>query len=1154
MSFRFIYGPGGSGKSHFIYEECIKRSLEHPERMFYILVPEQSTLSTQQQLFALHPGHGSVNIDVIGFTTLAYRVIEELHIPTKKMIDDSGKMLLMRRAVLNVSKDLKILKYESEKTGFLDDIVHTLGEMASFGLFESDSSLQALLEDSEHSPLADHYILRQKLSDLERIWKSYRKELADRFMDKDELMPILCKALPAYTKRVPIEIYLDGFNGFTPLQYQVITHLMLNALRVSIALCAKKGTLTKSVEGDLFASAASIYARLMDTAERERIMIEPEVSVGENEVYRLRDNDELSHLEQNYEQTQTPIRWEHACKSIQLYRLDHPTMEVSMVVRTIRDLVYRAGYRFSDIAVVTGQTDRFRDIIAREFERAEIPYFTDTTRDMTDSDYTNFVLSLLNLLTGGFRMENVLGCLKYGYVIKAESLDLLENHIIAHGIDSYRRFARLAAEEIDDETHKSAKNVFEVLGPFYETYHKGKHTASQYFAGIAEVLNACRASDTVQERIDFLNSDGKYDRAAEYKAVQEKLQNLFAQTQSLMSEDLLNSEELEKLLTAGLENMKIGVIPPTLDRVIIGQLRRMRIGHIKALFMIGVNDGLFPLVAQGGGLINDVDRELLLSMSVELSPSSARDSMNDKLYLYQMFTTPSEKIYISYSSMDSQGEALLPSYVIGQLKNIFTKLTETKELPKNDQALLNPNYCIDWISKKEDVFGQYYRALYRWYREDPRYTGLLCALQSLSEYTYVHKPLSEQLSRSLFEKNHSLSPSRLERFGSCAFRHFLDYGLRLKERKEAAIDTIDQGSFYHFALQFILEEMTIGNDREVSEWSEERERETVQRAIRYAYEKEPYLSDKMEDNGYHQFLAGYWEKEIGFLIKVLRAQIAYGDFTKFYSEVPFGNLPDESRQEKPHLAAVNIPETDCVIRGKIDRVDTTKDGEIVRVIDYKTGNREIDFALLSEGAQLQLPIYLAAVLKQRRAEGKLAKPVGVYYFHASEPLLSADDATMEASDDDREDIIFKKLLDVSRMTGLSSAEKDVLEHQERGFEARLESRLIKGLKLTKDSHFYSTAQVLTTEEFDRFSDHVLHTITGLYKKMMCGYIAVSPLKSQKSDVCTYCPYASVCHINDKQKGMRKRKVGSLSFKDYMEQIREEDAQKQNGNETPEKGE
>lgn len=1144
MSFRVIYGPGGAGKSHFIYEECIQRSLEYPDRMFYLLVPEQSTLSTQQHLFALHPRRGSINIDVIGFTTLAYRSIEQLHIPTKKMIDDSGKMLLMRRAVRNVSKDLKILKYDSEKPGFLDNVIHTLGEMASFGLFEEGSSLQALLADPGQSGLNEHYILRQKLSDLALIWKSYRQELEDRFMDKDELMPILCKALPEFAKQVPFEIYLDGFNGFTPLQYQVITHLMLNAKRVSAALCAKKGTLTASREGDLFYSAATIYGKLMDSAQRDGIAVEPDLSIGEEFVYRLRENDELSHLERVYEQQAKPTPWMHECKSVEMYRLEHPTMEVSMVVRTIRDLVYREGYRFSDIAIVTGEPDRFHDIIVREFERAQIPYFADNTRNMTDSDYTNFVLSLFGLLTFNFKKESVLSSLKYGYVIPIEDLDLLENFMIACGINSYKRFVKVAQEENDDEFHRIMRDVLAIYGPFYERFRKGKHTAAEYLEGIASVLEACKASETLQARIDFLNNDGRYDRAAEYEAVQAKMENLFAQTESLMANDLMRPDELEELLTAGLEDMKIGVIPPTLDRVIIGQLRRMRIGKIKALFMLGVNEGLFPLVAQGCGLINDSDRDILRDLSVELSPSAARDSMNDKLYLYQMFTTPSKRLYISYSSMDSQGEALLPSYVIEQIQTIFKNLPVKEKLPIDNQTLLNPDYCIDLISKKEDAFGNYYRALYQWYKENPKYAKLLSVLEELRKFSYAHTPLPEAVARALFERNHSVSPSRLEAYGGCAFKHFLYYGLNLKERKESTVDALDKGSFYHVALQYVLEEMSSDRAGASGEWTQARQDDLVQRALDFTYKQYPLLSEKIEDDGYNTYQARTWEREIAFLVKVLYEQIRSGDFRKFRCEVPFGNVPDEGEQGKTHMEAIKIPGTDCVICGKVDRIDETEDGSVVRIIDYKTGYKELDYSLLSEGAQLQLPIYLTAVMKDRLAKGKEIQPVGVYYFHAAEPLADWNSNKLEEFDDSEnvDEYIWRDLLKETRMNGITTSDPTILAHQEANISETKESRLIDGIKLTKNGNFTATSKVLSNEEFIRFSDDVMNKIAEMYKEMMSGMIPVNPLKTSKADACGYCPYKAICHIGDKRNNMKKRKVKSVNFKDYREKLRREDEQ------------
>ena len=118
MSLQFIIGSSGAGKSQFAYERVIRESMEHPERNYYIIVPEQFTMQTQRDLCAAHPRGGIMNIDALSFMRLAYRVFEEVGREDQPVLDDEGKNLVIRRIAGKLEDDLKVLKGNLKKQGY----------------------------------------------------------------------------------------------------------------------------------------------------------------------------------------------------------------------------------------------------------------------------------------------------------------------------------------------------------------------------------------------------------------------------------------------------------------------------------------------------------------------------------------------------------------------------------------------------------------------------------------------------------------------------------------------------------------------------------------------------------------------------------------------------------------------------------------------------------------------------------------------------------------------------------------------------------------------------------------------------------------------------------------------------------------------------
>ena len=159
MSLQFIIGSSGAGKSYFAYERVIRESMEHPERNYYIIVPEQFTMQTQKTLVEMHPGKGILNIDILSFERLAYRVFEETGGDNRKVLEDTGKSMVLQKMVQQHRKELAYLGSQMNKPGYLDEVKSLVSEFMQYDIREEN--LAEMKEKAKDQPL-----LEMKLKDV----------------------------------------------------------------------------------------------------------------------------------------------------------------------------------------------------------------------------------------------------------------------------------------------------------------------------------------------------------------------------------------------------------------------------------------------------------------------------------------------------------------------------------------------------------------------------------------------------------------------------------------------------------------------------------------------------------------------------------------------------------------------------------------------------------------------------------------------------------------------------------------------------------------------------------------------------------------------------------------------------------------------------
>ena len=126
----------------------------------------------------------------------------------------------------------------------------------------------------------------------------------------------------------------------------------------------------------------------------------------------------------------------------------------------------------------------------------------------------------------------------------------------------------------------------------------------------------------------------------------------------IFGEEKMTIKELGEIMDAGLDSLGLGVVPLSMDQVVLGDLKRSRLHEIKVLFITGMNDGKIPPNLEDRGIISDDEKELLKQYGITLSQNLLEQSMEDEFYMYMAFSKPTEELYFSYSLPDRNAQFL----------------------------------------------------------------------------------------------------------------------------------------------------------------------------------------------------------------------------------------------------------------------------------------------------------------------------------------------------------------------------------------------------------------------------------------------------------------------------------------------------------------
>lgn len=1187
MSLQFIFGNSGSGKSDFLYDSVLKQAKENKEQQFLIIVPEQFTMQTQRELVERQKQHAIMNVDVLSFARLAYRVFDDLGKQNVVVLEETGKNLVLRKVAEQKKAELKVLGANMNKMGYVGEVKSLISELMQYNVRPD-----ALAEFLEKEPLGEGLSL--KMQDVLTMYQGFTEYLKGRYITAEEVLELLYDVAEESKLLCGSVIVLDEFTGFTPIQNRLMEKLLVLAKKVSVSVTMDVREDFYQCRGvhELFAMSKKTVASLLKVAELCKVPVEEPIVLPTGEKRRYAGAPDLYFMEQNlFRPGAGSYRYkvsEKAMKSnknhekltdsqleetpdIRITSLKNPREELKFAAREIVRLTREQGYRYRDIAVVTGDVQQYGNYVPEIFEQYHIPYFIDQTKNILFHPFIECIRAILEMIEYDFSYESVFRFLRCGLAEKIipqgklstmeleldgetgeksaqckeqtihrlteQEIDRLENYVLARGIRGASRWSKPWTFVMPDGTLEDMERLNEIREAVYENFKpllmafRGKeNTVSTQTFELYSLIRRLDMEQLLKERGEFFEKNGNQARAKEYDQIYKIVMDLFDKVTSLLGDETMTIREYSDILDAGFEAAKVGIIPPGNDTVTVGDIERTRLNHIKILFFVGVNDGVVPKAGNQGGIISQFEREKMAEYHLELAPGAREKVFIQKFYLYLNMTKPSERLYVTFCRVNSDGKALRRSYLIGILLKLFPQLVV--EEPSEEETLegvLTAESALPFLMEglnKPVEDEEAWTALLAWYLSDEGDREK--ALQLFDAAFGVHQDdaISKAVTKALYGNTLDNSVTRLEQFAACAFAHYLSYGLRLRERELQQFASVDMGNIYHD----VLERFAKGIEMSEYTWFD-----IPQEA------QDALLSQSMEDaiagsgigdvfeDARNSYLLKRMETTAKRTIWALMLQVRKGKFVPSGFEVSF------SRAERLDAVQFQLGEDEKMrLRGRIDRIDTyeTDDKVYVKIIDYKSGNTSFSLLNFYYGLQLQLVVYMnvALELTKKMYKGKDTEPAGIFYYHITDPMVDSDGGESEEE-------IRRSILEQLKVGGLVNEDPEIYGAMDTDFTG---TSSVIPVALKADGSLKAASKTASAYEFGLMSDYVRKKIEHVGKEIFAGNVSVKPYLLGDRSGCDYCPYHTICGFDVRMPGFSYQQFEKFdSSEEILAHIREE---------------
>ena len=1094
------YGAETTDKEKFIFDNIKGRTL--------LLVPDQFSLQAERDAFFYLEKESLMDLRVVDFSTLGHKVVREVGGSKPQLIDKYGSQMLLTKVLGELDSELGVYRGFSWKSSFIDRMYGVISDMKRYGV--GPDELSEVIQK-----LDGNSYLKYKLTDINKIYAAYQQLIEDKYLDAEDYILFYGDKIMNAPMVTESEIWLYGFDTFTPKNLLIIERLIKASGNVNIVM-------TYEEDNEIFDLTKHVMEKLIKTAED----INEEVSV--NKIEGVERKTVWGCLDDTVPVTMAATS--------NIYT------EAERAAAYILELVREHDYRFGDIVVVCNDMDGRGSVLARTFNRWGIPVFMDKKRTVMHHPAVGCLLAIMEIASKGYRTESVMKMIKSGLMgFSHDESDLLENYVTAFKIrgtmwdSDFTKTGNKYSEEQMETLNDLRTTIVDTIQKARDSIGR-YNTAADKTKGLYSFLDRdFKMAQRIEKLIERQEEAGFTEGAAQTAQSWNVICSILDQIVEILGEEKVSNEELLKLMTIGMERVEIGLVPVSSDRVIMGTLQRTRLSRVKALLVVGANAGVLPMETSDEGLISDREKAALEELEVELSKRDMISRKEENLAIYRTLHLPQEQLYISCSGAGEDGQPQRPSEVFEKAK---TFLEETVELQvKGD--LEDSSKVFDMLTCREGTLGYMTDAVrkysdgadmddewlkvIKWYEEN--HPEELEKVKEGMLFDNTAFTIGDSLSDALYrgdKRRLEVSASRLEKYSSCPFAHFVMYGLRAEDPHIYEMGAREIGDIYHYCLMKLSKRLMpeIGSNMAVNDpespWMTISEQQCRQQVM-------DIISNDME--GFREGLMDSGKAENYRTLRIIDIcsdaawsmikQVRKGRVKAMLFEQPFG-----SGKALPPVK-VEAGDKEVLIRGTIDRLDML-DEDAVRVVDYKTGKDTVDVEYIREGYKLQLMVYLKAAVEGMQSP----EPAGVFYFKIDDLNTDADKKAVAGGREDVEhrlDEAYKLVgivLDDERLIG--AMDKDMTE------EGTGVSTVLPIKSAGKDKGLKSSAGscLLGNEEFNELMEQVDIQVKRICSEICSGEIKIKPKKERKLSLgehktaCKYCGYKSICMFDTSFEGCR----------------------------------
>lgn len=1087
-----ILGRSGAGKTKLCMNQIKNEIIKAYNKPLIYIVPEQFTFEAEKELIEVTGKEGIIDVQVYSFKRLAYKVFNELGYESN-IIGNAGKNILIYTIMLKLEKQLKTLTGVSKNTGLVDTVARQISEFKRYNI--TSNILKDIRVPNEY--------LKLKLNDLYLIYSAYEEYIDEKYIDMNDELTVMKELLNKNTFLNGAKIWIDEFDGFTPQEFEIIKKLN-EISEITVSIIADERL-------ELFKLNNSTLKRLLKLSTENNI-------TTLNDIHRFKTK-ELMHLEENI--YRYPYKtYEDEVTNITISLDNNAYGEVENIATKINEYVRRDDMRYENIAILSKDLSEYEKLFRMIFTQYEIPFFVDRKKELYSQPLMSLVLALFDICMKNYSYESVFTYLKTGLanVDDANDIDLLENYVLKWGISGK---IWLQKWELDDTNLERINMLREqVITPIraFKDSLNNKKTVKEIVETLYNFLISIGAYEKIEREIVKLKNDSKLvaiEIANQYTQVWNILIKIFDEVVDVLGDEYVSFEKFKNILKLAISNYDMGLIPPTKDQVIIGDIERTRNNNIKVLFVIGMNDGKFPMIHSDEGFINDLERNLLLNEGVEIAKNTKLLLEEENFNIYKALAVPSEKLHLSCPISSLEGKALRKSFVINNIKKIFPTLKENDSFLKKENTIDNvttPNATFAYLLNeiKSDMPNEFWVDVYNWYNNNQK--DKLDSVITALGYNNNTDKITQTSAEKLYGSNLNTSVSRLERFALCPYSYYLEYGLKAKERQIYKLETPDVGTFLHEIIEKFSKHM-LDNDLSFRDATKEYCDELVDSLVNETLMN--FKHNLLNSTGKLRQLGTRLKRLVKRMIWIIVMQIKSGEFEVVGSEVEFSK-----NGQNPAIEIELSHGNKLFLNGKIDRIDLaeTDEGKYLRIIDYKSSSKQIKLSDVYYGLQLQLITYMDAMASEE------LKPGGVLYLKLDDPIIKSNkDLSKEEIENQIMSALKMKGLVLSNVRLIKAMDKDIIT----------ESSVIN-LSIKKDGGF-SKMPTVTSEEFEKLRIHIRKTLRELGDEILQGNIKNEPIRKKENTACDYCKYKIICQF-DKELGNKFKYINEMKDDEVITKI------------------